>query len=209
MDNLVKVKVLGLSYSQIRQGAYALILAEENGVRRIPVVIGSAEAQSIALKLENMVPPRPLTHDLFSAFTHAFGIRIRQVTIYKFADGVFYSEMVFTDGERTVTLDARTSDAIAIALRAGAPIYTYESILRETGFVMEEETGKEDQSSAEMQDVEREFFAAGPKLENYTIEELERTLEGLIEREEYEEAAKVTELIRQKKAKRNRDESDK
>lgn len=201
MDNLVKITVLGLSYSQIRQGAYALILAEEKGPRRIPVVIGSAEAQSIALKMENMSAPRPLTHDLFYSFTHAFGIRLQQVLIYKFEDGVFYSEMTFNDGDRVVSLDARTSDAIAVALRTGSPIYTYESILRETGFVMEEAesdipTDSDDNVSAESAP---EIFASAPKLENYTVEELERTLESLIEREEYEEAAKVSAILREKK----------
>lgn len=204
MDDLVKLRVLGLSYSQIRQGAYALILAEENGPRRIPVVIGSPEAQSIAIRLEKVTPPRPLTHDLFSAFTHAFGVRLTQVLIYKFADGVFYSEMTFTDGDRTITLDARTSDAIAIAIRTGAQIYTYESIVRETGFLMEEATEDPDDDNAggaaDDADIE-EFFASSPKLENYAIEELERTLAELIEREEYEEAAKVTKILEEKRRK--------
>lgn len=201
MEQLIRLSVLGLSYSQIRQGAYALILAEENGSRRIPVVIGSAEAQSIAIKLENMTAPRPLTHDLFSSFTHAFGIRMEKVIIYKFADGVFYSELTFNNGERTISLDARTSDAIAIAVRTGSPIYTYESILRETGFIMEEATARQPDEMDEEQDkvIEREFLAKSPKLENYTIEELERTLEELIEREEYEEAARVSEIIKRKK----------
>lgn len=198
MESLVRLTVLGLSYSQIRQGAYALILAEDNGPRRIPVVIGSAEAQSIAIKLEKMTPPRPLTHDLFSAFTHAFGIRFEKVIIYKFADGVFYSELTFNDGERIVTLDARTSDAIAIAVRTGTSIYTYESILRETGFIMEETT-PDNSGNEDADEIEREFFASVPKLENYTIEELERTLESLIEKEEYEEAAKVSEILQKKK----------
>ena len=112
-----KIKVQGLANSQIQSGAYALILAEENGPRRIPIIVGTAEAQSIAIALEHIVPPRPLTHDLFATFAQAFNVILKEVYIYKFEDGVFYSELEFSDGERSIKLDSRTSDAIAIALR--------------------------------------------------------------------------------------------
>lgn len=210
-DSRIRLSVLGISYSQIQTGAYALILAQVDGPYRIPVVIGAAEAQSIALRLESIVPPRPMTHDLFVSFAHAFGVKLKEVFIYKFEDGIFSSELTFTDGDRTVVIDSRTSDAIAIAMRTHAPIYTTPEILDETGFLMEQhedtEDADEDDTPAENEggvrrvsgfdlpaDVEEE-----PRYEKYTIEELERTLQRLIDNENYEEAARVAEILRNKK----------
>jgi bifunctional DNase/RNase len=136
VDTRIKLKVLGLTYSQVQKGAYALVLAEENGPRRIPVVIGVSEAQSIAISLEGIVPPRPITHDLFVSFSHGFGIRLKEVCIYKFENGVFSSEMLFDDGTREIRIDARTSDAIAIALRTRSDIYVMQNIIDEAGFVI-------------------------------------------------------------------------
>lgn len=195
MDSRIRLKVLGISYSQIQNGAYALILAQANGPYRIPVVIGAAEAQSIAMKMEGLTPPRPMTHDLFVSFAHAFGVKLKEVFIYKFEDGIFSSELTFADEDRTVTLDSRTSDAIAIAMRTGAPIYTTPEILDETGFVMEV---REEESETEAED-EPETGHEEPRLENYAIEELERTLSRHIEREEYEQAAKVAEILNRKR----------
>ena len=110
MSTRIKLRVQGLANSQIQSGAYALILAEENGPRRIPIIVGTAEAQSIAIALEHIVPPRPLTHDLFATFAQAFNVILKEVYIYKFEDGVFYSELEFSDGERSIKLDSRTSD---------------------------------------------------------------------------------------------------
>ena len=210
-DSRIRLSVLGISYSQIQTGAYALILAQVDGPYRIPVVIGAAEAQSIALRLESIVPPRPMTHDLFVSFAHAFGVKLKEVFIYKFEDGIFSSELTFTDGDRTVVIDSRTSDAIAIAMRTHAPIYTTPEILDETGFLMEQhedtEDADEDDTPAENEggvrrlsgfdlpaDVEEE-----PRYEKYTVEELERTLQRLIDNENYEEAARVAEILRNKK----------
>lgn len=201
MTDRVRLKVLGISYSQIQTGAYALILAQSDGPYRIPVVIGAAEAQSIALRMESITPPRPMTHDLFVSFAHAFGVKLTDVFIYKFEDGIFSSELTFTDGERTIKIDSRTSDAIAIAMRTGTPIYTTRNILDETGFIMEvqsdEDFDNDDEDSDKDYSGETPF--PEPKLENYTVEELERTLEKLIRDEQYEEAAKVSELIKKKK----------
>lgn len=194
MSDRVRLKVLGISYSQIQTGAYALILAQVDGPYRIPVVIGAAEAQSIALRMESVTPPRPMTHDLFVSFAHAFGVKLKEVFIYRFEDGVFSSELTFTDGDRTVKIDSRTSDAIAIAMRTGSPIYTTREILDETAFVMEMDTEDDDSD-------EEETAPQEPRLENYAIEELERTLERLISEEEYEEAAKVSEILKQKRNK--------
>lgn len=209
----VKLKVLGISYSQIQTGAYALILAQVNGPYRIPVVIGAAEAQSIALRMESITPPRPMTHDLFVSFAHAFGVKLKEVFIYKFEDGIFSSELTFSDGDRTVVIDSRTSDAIAIAMRTSAPIYTTPEIVEETGFVMEVQNTEEDtdeHSNAEENDIvveetdtdlENNDRDHEPRLEQYSIEELERTLKKLIDTEQYEQAAKVSEILRNKKKK--------
>ena len=207
-ENRMRLKVLGISYSQIQSGAYALILAQVSGPYRIPVVIGAAEAQSIALRMESITPPRPMTHDLFVSFAHAFGIQLRDVFIYRFEDGVFSSELTFSDGERTVVIDSRTSDAIAIAMRTGAPIYTTRAIVEETGFLIEEQNDSDDEDAAadaptfDEEDSEADDFLAdrNPPLERYSIEELERTLKRLIDAENYEEAARVNEIIKRKKS---------
>lgn len=210
--NRIRLKVLGISYSQIQSGAYALILAQVGGPYRIPVVIGSAEAQSIALRMESITPPRPMTHDLFVSFAHAFGVKLVDVFIYRFEDGIFSSELTFSDGQRSVKIDSRTSDAIAIAMRTGAPIFTTQEIIDETGFLMEEENvgdmADEDEAAAanaptfsdsdESETADRGMSSA-PRIENYTVEELERTLASLIEQEKYEEAAKVNEILKRKR----------
>lgn len=201
----IRLKVLGISYSQIQSGAYALILAQIGGPYRIPVVIGAAEAQSIALRMESITPPRPMTHDLFVSFAHAFGIKLREVFIYRFEDGIFSSELTFSDDERTIVIDSRTSDAIAIAMRTGASIFTTPEILEETGFLLEE-SSQEDEDEAAAADApvfveEEEDIAGGepaPKIENYTVEELQKLLARLIEQENYEEAARVNEIIKRK-----------
>lgn len=200
MEDRVKLKVMGISYSQIQAGAYALILAQVGGPFRIPVVIGAAEAQSIALKMEGINPPRPMTHDLFVSFAHAFGVKLREVFIYKFEDGIFSSELTFSDGERTVTIDSRTSDGIAIAMRTNAPIYTTHEILNETGFEMEiQDAEQEDGAEVGDESEVANEVSDEPKLENYAVEELERTLAKLIEREEYEEAARVAAILKRKR----------
>jgi len=165
------------------------------------VVIGAPEAQSIALRIENITPPRPMTHDLFVSFAHAFGVKLKDVFIYKFEDGIFSSELTFSDGDRTVTIDSRTSDAIAIAMRTGTPIYTTREIINETGFLME--TGNTnadtDEAAADGAPSFEESAMQEPKIENYSVEELERTLARLIEQENYEEAARVNQILKQKK----------
>lgn len=198
-DNRIQLKVLGISYSQIQTGAYALILAQIDGPYRIPVVIGATEAQSIAIRMENIIPPRPMTHDLFVSFAHAFGVKLKEVFIYKFEDGIFSSELTFSDGERQIVLDSRTSDAIGIAMRSKAPIYTTREIIDETGFIMEEHDITDDETSSEARQNSGAHTNDEPKIENYSIEELERTLDRLIREENYEEAAKVSEILKRKR----------
>ncbi|MDE7388575.1 MAG: bifunctional nuclease family protein [Muribaculaceae bacterium] len=184
-EKRIRLKVLGLSVGQIRQGAYALILAQADGPIRIPVVIGVNEANAIAARMDHITPRRPMLHDLFATMTHAFGIALQEVFIHKFEDGVFHAELLFTDGERRVTIDSRTSDAIAIAMRTGAPIYTTRAILEECGFVLDGEQAVSPSAEAEPTEP--------------TIEELERQLDEAIKAENYEEAARLNNLIAQRK----------
>lgn len=210
MSEKISLHVLGVSTSQLKGGAYALILTEDHGKRSIPVVIGASEAQSIAIALERISTPRPLTHDLFVTFAHAFGVRLREVFIYEFEDGIFSSQLTFEDnnGQRVV-VDARTSDAVAIAMRTDTPIYTTEEILKQTGFVINDDSivpaTDEDNERDNAYDHDRDMrrtvssYHAEPKLENLSIEELERTLQKHIDNENYEEAAKVSDIINNKK----------
>lgn len=195
MDERIRLKVLGLSYNQLQSGAFALILAEDGGPRRIPVVIGAPEAQSIAIRIEGVRPPRPITHDLFVSFAQAFGVRLREMYIYRFDDGIFYSELTFTDGERQVVLDARTSDAVAIVMRTGAPIYTTPEILEQTGFIIEEAEHSDD---IDDDSAPADELPEGPRPENLAVEELQKMLDRAIEEENYEEAARLNEIIKNK-----------
>lgn len=193
-DKKVKLRVLGVTYNQIQSGAYALILAEEGGHFRIPVVIGASEAQSIAARLENVQLPRPLIHDVFQTMTHAFGIIVKDVFIYKFQRGVFYSEITFTDGEREVKIDSRTSDAIAIALRTKTPIYTTSQILKDTGFAVTGDDTVFDDEPSDADDLK------SVPLTRFAIPELEKMLQSSIVKEEYERAAEIKRVIDEKKA---------
>lgn len=189
MEDRIKLKVLGLTYSQVKKGAYALVLAEEEGPRRIPVVIGVAEAQAIAISLEGIIPPRPITHDLFVSFAHGFGIRLKEVCIYKFENGVFSSEMLFDDGTREIRVDARTSDAIAIALRTRSDIFVMREIIEEAGFIYEE---SDEQEAPRRKKTEPQ---ADRSLSSYSRRELKERLEKAIASEAYEEAARIQEEL--------------
>ena len=197
---------MGISYSQTQSGAYALILAQAGGPVRIPVVIGASEAQSIAMRMEGITPPRPLTHDLMANMTRAFGIALKEVFIYKFEDGVFSSEMKFIDMDREVTLDSRTSDAIALAMRVGAPIFTTREIMEETGFVLEETSEGVIGSSDKNETADVSQSPRMPDAEEFSIEQLEATLSQLIEREEYEEASRISEILKRKRGKNHKKE---
>lgn len=185
-----------MSYNQLRSGAFGLLLGQVDGPYTIPVVVGAAEAQSIAMKLESVKTSRPMTHDLFMSFAQAFGIRLREVFIYKFEDGVFSSELTFDDGDRQIVLDSRTSDAIAIAMRCNAPIWTTHAILDETGFILDTEAPAATDSDIALQD---ETAAMDLAPERLTVEELERQLMKHIQSENYEEAARISEILKQKK----------
>lgn len=206
MEDRIQLRVMGISYSQTQSGAYALILAQAGGPVRIPVVIGASEAQSIAMRMEGITPPRPLTHDLMANMTRAFGIALKEVFIYKFEDGVFSSEMKFIDMDREVTLDSRTSDAIALAMRVGAPIFTTREIMEETGFVLEETSEDVIGSSDKNETAGVSQSPRMPDAEEFSIEQLEATLSQLIEREEYEEASRISEILKRKRGKNHKKE---
>ena len=140
----ITLNVLGFSYSQSQSGAYALVLTEEEGDRRIPIIIGGFEAQAIAIQLEGLKPPRPLTHDLFHNFAKAFNIKLLEVTIHKLEEGVFYSKLLCDNGGQQLVIDARTSDAIALALRFKCPIYTTEEIMAQAGIILDLEEAEEE-----------------------------------------------------------------
>ncbi len=213
MSKKTLLRILGLSAAEIRGEAFVLILGDaDNGPRRIPIVLGRPEAQAIAMILENVSTERPTTHDLFVSFAHAFGVRLTGMLIKRFDDGVYYSELTFTDedGERTVTMDSRTSDAIAIALRTGTPIYASEQVMETAGFVLPNPDAGED-GDDDAPEPENERPAAGeprrsaPRSanpENYSVEELERTLDRLIRNENYEEAARINEILQRKRRER-------
>ncbi len=198
MEDRVKLKVLGISYTQLQSGAYALLLAQVDGPYRIPVVIGAPEAQSIAIRIEGITPPRPLTHDLFVNFAKAFGIRLEEVFIYKFENGVYSSELTFTDGDRQIVLDARTSDAIAIAMRCYAPIWTTSAILHETGFIIDDDPTVATEKNEQVPDPTAETNNE-PRLENLSIDELQKMMTRLVDEENYEEAARISEIIKRKR----------
>ncbi|MDE6277741.1 MAG: bifunctional nuclease family protein [Muribaculaceae bacterium] len=215
MSRKTQLRILGLSSAEIRGEAYVLILADaDGGPRRIPVVLGRPEAQAIAMALEDMKTERPTTHDLFVSFAHAFGVQLTGMLITRFEDGVYYSELSFEDedGERRVTMDSRTSDAIAIALRTGTPIYASEQVMETAGFVLphpdDDEEDDEDEPEDDLtEEEERDYETEAPtrstaKPENYTIDELERTLERLVKNEDYEEAAKINDILERKRRER-------
>ncbi|MEM8846629.1 MAG: bifunctional nuclease family protein [Bacteroidota bacterium] len=208
--SLVRLKIKGISYSQTQNGAYALILNEVDGDRKLPIVIGAFEAQSIAIALEKEIkPPRPLTHDLFKNFSDRFQIFIKQVIIHKLVDGVFYSSIICERDKVEEIIDARTSDAIALALRFDAPIFTYKNILDKAGIFLkfsnkdEEENDDDsivvDEILQEGETVEIESGAASQGYRELTLEELHKELDKAVANEDYEKAAKIRDEISKRK----------
>lgn len=189
----VKLNIVGLSYSQTQSGAYALVLGEDKGKRRLPIIIGGFEAQSIAIELEDMTPTRPLTHDLFKNFANSFDIAIKEVIIYNLVEGIFYAKLICSQDKKEVEIDARTSDAIALAVRFDAPVYTYEFILSSAGIILDEEGEPE----AEAENKTKSKKKLNPKQK--TIPELEKMLEEALAKEEYEKASRLRDEIKDRK----------
>lgn len=203
--SLVRLKIKGISYSQTQNGAYALILNEVDGDRKLPIVIGAFEAQSIAIALEKEIkPPRPLTHDLFKNFADRFNIVIKQVIIHKLVDGVFYSSIISETEEKEEIIDARTSDAIALALRFNAPIFTYKTILDKAGIFLKFSSKDKDEDEDDsimvneiLQEGETVEISADPSggYREMTLEELNKELDSAVANEDYEKAAKIRDEI--------------
>ena len=191
----IELKIVGLSYSQTQSGAYALVLSERNGTRRLPIIIGGFEAQSIAIELEKMKPSRPLTHDLFKTFTDSFQIKIVEVVIYNLIEGVFYSKLICDKEGEKVEIDARTSDAIAIGIRCGSPVFTYEHILSSAGIQLEDEIAAEQDEDGEKAE---EIKQTTNELSALSNEELEALLKEAIGAEDYERASEIRDEIKKR-----------
>jgi bifunctional DNase/RNase len=193
----VKLEIIGLSYSQTQSGAYALVLAEAGGKRRLPIIIGGFEAQAIAIELEKMTPTRPLTHDLFKSFAQSFDIEVKEVIIYNLVEGIFYSKLICERDGQVTEIDARTSDAIAIGVRFNCPVYTFESILTTAGIILED--GEKEDNLNLLEDENSEDEIEGEESpENLTLQELENQLNDAIENEDYELASRLRDLINKK-----------
>ena len=194
----VKLKVLGISYSQTQSGAYALILIEEKGERRVPIIIGGFEAQAIVIKLENLEPPRPLTHDLIKSIADKFGISVIEVMIYKLEEGVFFSKLICNNGDKEISLDSRTSDAVALALRFGCAIYITEEILDKAGITISQATAEDAPGTA----VESILGPESSKYDSFSDEELYKMIDEAVKTEDYEKAASIRDEIEKRKRKK-------
>ena len=187
--------IYGLQYSQTQTGAYALVLEETEGTRRLPIIIGGSEAQAIAIELESMSPTRPLTHDLFRTFAQSFNVDIQEVVIYNFVDGVFYGKIICHDGKDTIDIDCRPSDAIALAVRFKCPIYTHEFILNAAAF--EKEGTGDGIKPITIDDAEGETTEGG--FSQLTEAELEESLNDALGKEDYEEATLIRDEMNRRK----------
>ena len=183
IENKIEMDVMGITYSQIKQDAYALLLKQHQGDLCIPIVVGVAEAQSILSRLENIILPRPLSHDLMTSIFHAFGISLDEVLIYKFSEGVFMSRLKLSSNNQNLELDSRTSDAVALALRTNAPIYTTQEVLDKTGFVLNDD---------------KKTIKVKRTLNDLSVNELQKKLNRAVELEKYELAASIQKAINEK-----------
>ena len=197
----IGLDIVGLSYSQTQSGAYALVLAEQEGKRRLPIIIGGFEAQAIAIELEDMTPSRPLTHDLFKSFAEAFDVKVKEVFIYNLVEGIFYAKLICLKEGAEVEIDTRTSDAVALAVRFKCPIFTYENIMESAGIVIDEETEEPIQSKPKK--------AIAPKgkekkgIDSLNLKELNEKLQNALDSENYEAASRIRDEIKKRSEKNN------
>lgn len=192
----VKLEIVGLSYSQTQTGAYALVLGEAKGKRRLPIIIGGFEAQAIAIELEKMTPSRPLTHDLFKSFAEGFDISVSEVLIYNLVEGIFFAKIICGNAEKNVEIDARTSDAIAVAVRFNCPINTYEFILSQAGIILDDESinmGNEGETMDELVEADVNDYL------KKSSEELKQLLDAALAEEDYEKASRIRDELNNRK----------
>ena len=189
----VKLKVLGLSYSMAQNGAYALILADEQDIHRMPIVIGMPEAQSIAIQLEKLQTQRPLTHDLIKKLTDELHVKLKEVMIYRLDAGIFYSELLFEASGEEIRIDSRTSDAVALALRYGSELYTTPEIIQKAGVLVSQEIREQQSIHNNVVNVEKNGF------DDYSVQELQKMMNEAIQKEDYETASKFRDLLKDKK----------
>jgi len=198
----VQLDIVGLSYSQTQTGAYALVLGEVNGKRRLPIIIGAFEAQAIAIELEKMTPSRPLTHDLFKTFAETFNVNVTEVIIYNLVEGIFYAKLICNDGTQDYEIDARTSDAIALAVRFTCPVYTYEFILSTAGIILDEDASATGISAESEVPEEQPVKIGGSDDNEYhskSTEELKIMLQTALSDEHYELASKIRDELNNRK----------
>lgn len=195
-NSKIELQIADIAPSGSSSGAYAMVLAEVEGNRRLPIVIGGAEAQAIAIELEKMTPSRPLTHDLFRSLAHSFGIDIEEVLIYNLVEGIFFAKLIATFNGRSAEIDARTSDAVAIAVRFNCPIYCYEFILDAAGVNSEESS---DDLEMEDPDVDLEELTTVPDTSSLSVDELQKQLDNAIAMEDYEKASRLRDEIVKRK----------
>ena len=195
----IKMNVLGISYSQTQSGAYALVLAEESGERRLPIIIGGFEAQAIVIKLENLNPPRPLTHDLFKSFADLFGVDLKEIFIHRFEEGVFYSQLICVREEKEIIIDSRTSDAVALALRFECPVFISDDIMEKAGIVIKDNEYDENL----MPDVDKMEgkTKVAENFKDHSLKELKNKMDEAIKKEDYERAAAIRDEIDKREAK--------
>ena len=197
----IELDIVGLSYSQTQSGAYALVLGERGGKRRLPIIIGGFEAQAIAIELEKMTPSRPLTHDLFFAFAKEFEINFKEIVIYNLVEGIFFARLICEQDGQLKEIDARTSDAVALAVRFNCPIFTYEFILGTAGILLEE--AEADESQVDEEALEKslaELTKPGAELEKMSADALQIKLDEAIDNEDYELASKIRDIITKKES---------
>ena len=197
----IELEIVALSHSITQTHSYAVVLGEVNGLRRLPIVIGGFEAQAIAVALEKMQPSRPLTHDLMKNFMTAFNIDLHEIIICDLQEGIFYSKLVCSSENDTVEIDSRTSDALALAVRFGCPIYTYENILDSAGILMEETTGKKKKSKETKEVAVEETGGSNEDLKTMSLEELNTLLNEVLESEDYIRAIAIRDEINNRKKK--------
>lgn len=201
----IKLEIVGLSYSQTQSGAYALVLGEAKGKRRLPIIIGGFEAQAIAIELEKMTPSRPLTHDLFKNLADTFSIVVKEVLIYDLIEGIFFAKLLCESGGVEGEIDARTSDAIALAVRFECPVYTYEFILSQAGIVLDDEQavlgeGADEDMSAEEEEELLAEVTSGNDFQRKTEKELEEMLNKALEEENYERASRIRDELSKRRS---------